>query len=77
MLSVKHCVSLAVLVMKGATEGENLFKSFIEFAKEKNLFMDKLISVCTDYAPCMMENNRGFVFNIAFAENLYKEFIFV
>ncbi len=53
--------SLAVLPMKGSTRGEDLFKSFSEFAKEKNLPMDKLISVCTDGAPCMVGKNRGFV----------------
>ncbi|XP_029448261.1 protein FAM200A-like isoform X1 [Rhinatrema bivittatum] len=53
--------SLAVLPMKGATRGEDLFKSFTELAKEKNLPMDKLISVCTDGAPCMVGKNRGFV----------------
>lgn len=53
--------SLAVLPMKGTTRGEDLFKSFIEFAKEKNLPMDKLISVCTDGAPCMVGKNKGFV----------------
>lgn len=53
--------SLAVLPMKGTTRGEDLFKSFTEFAKEKNLPMDKLISVCTDGAPCMVGKNRGFV----------------
>ena len=40
--------SLAVLPMKGTTRGEDLFTSFMEFAKEKKLQMDKLISVCTD-----------------------------
>lgn len=53
--------SLAFLPMKGTTRGEDLFKSFTEFAKEKNLPMDKLISVCTDGAPCMVGKNRGFV----------------
>uniref|UniRef100_A0A3Q3DRZ8 HAT C-terminal dimerisation domain-containing protein n=1 Tax=Hippocampus comes TaxID=109280 RepID=A0A3Q3DRZ8_HIPCM len=43
-----HEESLAVLTMKGTTKGEDLFKSFTEFAKEKNLPMDKLVSVCTD-----------------------------
>uniref|UniRef100_A0A3Q3AU70 HAT C-terminal dimerisation domain-containing protein n=1 Tax=Kryptolebias marmoratus TaxID=37003 RepID=A0A3Q3AU70_KRYMA len=56
-----HEQSLAVLPMKGTTRGEDLFKSFIEFAKEKNLPMDKLISLCTDGAPCMVGKNRGFV----------------
>uniref|UniRef100_A0A3P9K9L9 HAT C-terminal dimerisation domain-containing protein n=1 Tax=Oryzias latipes TaxID=8090 RepID=A0A3P9K9L9_ORYLA len=45
--------SLALLPLKGTTRGEDLFKSFNEFAKEKNLPMDKLVSVCTDGAPCM------------------------
>ncbi|XP_053179500.1 general transcription factor II-I repeat domain-containing protein 2-like [Scomber japonicus] len=53
--------SLAVLPVKGTTRGEDLFKSFSEFAKEKNLPMDKLISVCTDGAPCMVGKNRGFI----------------
>ncbi|XP_068101524.1 protein FAM200C-like [Hyperolius riggenbachi] len=53
--------SLAVLPMKGTTRGEDLFKAFTEFAKEQNLPMDKLISVCTDGAPCMVGKNRGFV----------------
>uniref|UniRef100_A0A8C5I7P3 Uncharacterized protein n=1 Tax=Gouania willdenowi TaxID=441366 RepID=A0A8C5I7P3_GOUWI len=53
--------SLAVLPIKGSTRGEDLFKSFMEFAHEKNLPMDKLLSVCTDGAPCMMGKNKGFV----------------
>ncbi|XP_033834271.1 general transcription factor II-I repeat domain-containing protein 2-like [Periophthalmus magnuspinnatus] len=53
--------SLAVLPIKGTTRGENLFKAFIEFAQEKNLPMDKLISVCTDGALCMVGKNKGFV----------------
>ena len=56
-----HEESLAVLPMKGSTRGEDLFKSFIEFAKEKIYQMDKLISVCTDGAPCMVGKNKGFV----------------
>uniref|UniRef100_A0A3Q0RY82 HAT C-terminal dimerisation domain-containing protein n=1 Tax=Amphilophus citrinellus TaxID=61819 RepID=A0A3Q0RY82_AMPCI len=47
MLSVTH------LPMKGTTRVEDLFKSFTEFTKGKNLPMDKLISVSTDGAPCM------------------------
>lgn len=46
--------SLVVLPMKGSTRGEDLFKSFIEFTKEKNLPMDKLILVCTEGAPYMV-----------------------
>ncbi|KAJ4920478.1 hypothetical protein JOQ06_022003 [Pogonophryne albipinna] len=53
--------SLAVLPMKGTTRGEDLFTSFMEFAKEKKLPMDKRISVCTDGAPCMLGKNKGFV----------------
>ncbi|XP_072262903.1 general transcription factor II-I repeat domain-containing protein 2A-like [Pyxicephalus adspersus] len=53
--------SLAVLPMKGTTRGEDLFKSFTELAKEQNLPMDKLISVCTDGASCMVRKNREFV----------------
>ena len=33
----------------------------MEFAKEKNLAMDKRISVCTDGAPCMVGKKKGFV----------------
>uniref|UniRef100_A0A3Q2QQW0 HAT C-terminal dimerisation domain-containing protein n=1 Tax=Fundulus heteroclitus TaxID=8078 RepID=A0A3Q2QQW0_FUNHE len=53
--------SLAVLPIKGSTRGEDLFKSFMEFAQGKNLPMDKLLSVCTDGAPCMVGKNKGFV----------------
>uniref|UniRef100_A0A3B3Y521 SPIN-DOC-like zinc-finger domain-containing protein n=1 Tax=Poecilia mexicana TaxID=48701 RepID=A0A3B3Y521_9TELE len=53
--------SLAVLPIKGSTRGEDLFKSFMEFACEKNLPMDKLLSVCTDGAPCMVGEKKGFV----------------
>ncbi|XP_076810296.1 protein FAM200C-like [Clavelina lepadiformis] len=53
--------SLTVLPMKGKTRGEDLIRSFLEFAKEKNLPLDELISVCTDGAPCMMGKHKGFV----------------
>ncbi|KAK7938604.1 hypothetical protein WMY93_001930 [Mugilogobius chulae] len=61
--------SLAVLPMKASTRGEDLFKTFMEFAKEKKLQMDKLISVCTDGAPCMVGKNRGFVALLREKEN--------
>uniref|UniRef100_A0A3B3H9P4 HAT C-terminal dimerisation domain-containing protein n=1 Tax=Oryzias latipes TaxID=8090 RepID=A0A3B3H9P4_ORYLA len=53
--------SLAVLPLKGTTRGEDLFQSSNKFTKEKNLTMDKLVSVCTDGAPCMVGKNRGFI----------------
>ena len=53
--------NLAVLPMKGCTRGEHLFKSFMDFVKEKNVPLNKLISVCTDGAPCMVGKNKGFV----------------
>lgn len=53
--------SLAVLPIKGSTRGEDLFKSFMEFTQEKNLPMNKLLSVCTDGAPSMVGKNKGFV----------------
>lgn len=56
-----HEESLEVLNMKGTTRGEDLFKSFTEFAEEKYLAMDKLVSVCTDGALYMVGKNRGFV----------------
>ncbi|CAL1537675.1 unnamed protein product [Lymnaea stagnalis] len=40
-----HEESLAVLSMKGTTRGQDLFRSFTEFVKEKNLWMAKLISL--------------------------------
>ena len=52
--------SLAALPKKGTTRGEDLFKSFIEFAKEKYLLMNKVISEYTDGTPCGGEN-KGFV----------------
>ena len=51
--------SLAVLSIKGTTGGEDLFRSFIEFAQEKNLPMNKLVSVCTDGAPCIIGKTKG------------------
>ncbi|XP_067950446.1 general transcription factor II-I repeat domain-containing protein 2-like [Watersipora subatra] len=56
-----HEKSLAALPIKETTRGEDLFKSFIGFSKEKNVPMNKLASVCTDSAPCMVGKNRGFV----------------
>ena len=50
--------SLAVLLLKRPTRVEDLFKSFIEFAKEKNLPIDKLISVHTDGAQCMVGKEK-------------------
>ncbi|XP_067947349.1 general transcription factor II-I repeat domain-containing protein 2A-like [Watersipora subatra] len=55
-----HEQSLGVLPMKG-TRGEDSFKFFIEFSKERSLPMNKLVSVCTDGVPCMVGKNRGFV----------------
>ena len=43
--------SIAVLPLKETTRGEDLSQSFIVFAKDKNLPMDKLVSVCTDELP--------------------------
>ena len=50
--------SFAALPKKGTTRGEDLFKSFIEFDKEKYLLMNKVISECTDGAPCGGEKQR-------------------
>ena len=58
---VRHTLreeNLAVLPIKGTTRGKDLFKSSIELAEEKNLPMDKLVSVCTDRAPCMTEKKQ-------------------
>uniref|UniRef100_A0A3P9HHQ5 DUF4371 domain-containing protein n=1 Tax=Oryzias latipes TaxID=8090 RepID=A0A3P9HHQ5_ORYLA len=41
--------------------GDTIREESLAFAKEKNLPMDKLVSVCTDGAPCMVGKNRGFV----------------
>ena len=60
--------SPAVLPMKGTTRRED-FSSFIEFTKEKNLPMDKLVSVCTIRAPCVIEKNKGFVVLLREHEN--------
>ena len=53
--------NLTVLPLKGTTKGEDLFNSFISYAKEKNLPMDRLVSVCTDGAPCMIGKKSGLV----------------
>lgn len=46
---------------KGVNKRGGFIQVFHLVAKEKNLPMDKLISVCTDGAPCMVGKNRGFV----------------
>ncbi|CAM4608579.1 unnamed protein product [Leuciscus chuanchicus] len=53
--------SLAVLPMKDTTRGEDVLKSLIDFAAEKKLPLNKLISVCTDGAPSMLGKHKGFV----------------
>lgn len=47
--------------IKGSTRGEDLFKSFMEFAQKKKLPMKNLLSVCTDGTPCMVGKSKGFV----------------
>uniref|UniRef100_A0A3B4BD55 Uncharacterized protein n=1 Tax=Periophthalmus magnuspinnatus TaxID=409849 RepID=A0A3B4BD55_9GOBI len=54
--------SLAMLPINASTRGEDLFRSFMEFAKEKkNLQMDKLISERINGVVCIVGKNRGFV----------------
>lgn len=53
--------SLAVLQMKDTTRGEDVLKSLMDFAAEKKLPLNKLISVCTDGAPSMLGIHKGFV----------------
>ena len=55
--------------MKGTIRGEDFFRSFIEFAKEKNMPKDKFVSMCTDGAPCMIGKNKGFVARLRGHEN--------
>uniref|UniRef100_A0A3Q2STM4 SPIN-DOC-like zinc-finger domain-containing protein n=1 Tax=Fundulus heteroclitus TaxID=8078 RepID=A0A3Q2STM4_FUNHE len=56
-----HEESLAVLPIKGSTRGEDLFKSFMEFAQGKNLPMEKIFAAGIDGPPCMVGKNKGFV----------------
>uniref|UniRef100_A0A3Q2U2G7 HAT C-terminal dimerisation domain-containing protein n=1 Tax=Fundulus heteroclitus TaxID=8078 RepID=A0A3Q2U2G7_FUNHE len=51
--------SLAALPIKGSTRGEDLFKSFMEFAQGKNLPMDKLVSVCTDGFVALLREHEN------------------
>ncbi|XP_056123007.1 protein FAM200C-like [Rhinichthys klamathensis goyatoka] len=53
--------SLVVLPMKDTTRGEDVLKSLMDFAAEKKLPLNKLISVCTDGAPSMLGKHKGFV----------------
>ncbi|XP_033848211.3 protein FAM200C-like [Acipenser ruthenus] len=53
--------SLAVLPMKDTTRGEDVLKSLMDFATEKKLPLNKLISVCTDGAPSMLGKHKGFI----------------
>uniref|UniRef100_A0A4W6C6Q1 SPIN-DOC-like zinc-finger domain-containing protein n=1 Tax=Lates calcarifer TaxID=8187 RepID=A0A4W6C6Q1_LATCA len=58
---VSHLSQFGVIARCWSTRGEDLFKSFMEFAQENNLPMNKLLSVCTDGALCMLGTNKGFV----------------
>uniref|UniRef100_A0A671LGH7 Uncharacterized protein n=1 Tax=Sinocyclocheilus anshuiensis TaxID=1608454 RepID=A0A671LGH7_9TELE len=51
----------AILPMKLTTKGEEVLKVFMDFATEKKLPLDKLVSVCTDGAPSMVGKRKGFV----------------
>ena len=53
--------SLAVLPIKDSTRGEDVLKTLMDFATEKKLPLNKLISVCTDGAPSMLGKHKGFV----------------
>jgi len=47
--------------MKDTTRGEDVLKSLMDFAAEKKLPLNKLVSVCTDGAPSMLGKHKGFV----------------
>lgn len=52
---------LCSLPMNSTTKGEDVLTVFMNFADEKKLPLDKLVSVCTDGAPNMVGKRKGFV----------------
>ena len=52
---------LTILPLKGTTRGEDIFHAFMEFVKESQLPLHKLVSITTDGAPAMVGRNNGFI----------------
>lgn len=52
---------LDVIPLKGNTKGENLFQALLRVIQNRNLYLQKLVSVTTDGAPAMIGRNKGVV----------------
>ncbi|XP_049782712.1 uncharacterized protein LOC126184370 [Schistocerca cancellata] len=52
---------LAILLSKGNTRGEDLFKAIDEFINNSNISFDKIVSLSTDGGPAMIGKEKGVV----------------
>ena len=52
---------LQILLMKGQTRGEDIYKTFRTYAKSINMPLHKLPVITTDGAPAMVGKNKGFI----------------
>lgn len=52
---------LKLIPLKGKTRGGDIFNAFCEFAQERQLPMNKLVSITIDGTPAMTGKHSGFV----------------
>uniref|UniRef100_A0A8C8SXX4 Uncharacterized protein n=1 Tax=Pelusios castaneus TaxID=367368 RepID=A0A8C8SXX4_9SAUR len=52
---------LTFLPFKEQTRGEVIYKEFKRYVTEKNIPLEKLVSISTDGAPAMLDVNSGFI----------------
>ncbi|KAL4083645.1 hypothetical protein QTP88_028961 [Uroleucon formosanum] len=68
-----HEELLGLLPLKGQTRGEDICAAITKFCKEKEINLDKLISLCTDGSPNMVGKYKGFV--TLFGQNVKHELL--
>jgi len=68
-----HEELLGLLPLKGQTRGEDFCAAITEFCKEKEINLEKLISLCTDGSPNMIGKYKGFV--TLFGQNVKHELL--
>ncbi|KAL4107617.1 hypothetical protein QTP88_017941 [Uroleucon formosanum] len=68
-----HEELLGLLPLKGQTRGEDICAAITKFCKEKEINLDKLISLCTDGSSNMVGKYKGFV--TLFGQNVKHELL--
>ncbi|XP_050528220.1 zinc finger BED domain-containing protein 5-like [Daktulosphaira vitifoliae] len=68
-----HEELLGLLPLKRQTRGEDICAAITEFCKEKEINLDKLISLCTDGSPNMIGKYKGFI--TLFGQNVKHELL--